>query len=59
VKPLRWTAHALAALADRDIDRTEVEQTIAAPEHSVVDPPGRAVLMRQYADVRMGRQMLL
>jgi hypothetical protein len=39
VKPLRWTSHALAALVDRDIDRAEVEQTVAAPEHSVNDPP--------------------
>jgi hypothetical protein len=59
VKPLRWTSHALAALVDRDIDRAEVEQTIAAPELSVIDPPQRVVLMRQYFDARLGHQMLL
>jgi Domain of unknown function (DUF4258) len=59
VKPLRWTSHALEALVDRDIDQAEVEQTIAAPELSVIDPPRRAVLMRRYFDVRLGRQMLL
>jgi hypothetical protein len=40
VKPLRWTAHALKALVDRNIDQAEVEQTIAAPELSVIDPRG-------------------
>ena len=59
MKPLRWTSHALAALVDRDIDWAEVEQTILAPELSVIDPPRRSVLMRQYFDVRLGRQMLL
>jgi hypothetical protein len=58
VKPLRWTSHASAALVDRDIDRAEVEQTIASPESSVIDPPRRVILMRSYADVRLGRQML-
>ena len=56
---MRWTAHASAALVDRDIDLAEVEQTIAAPELSVIDPPRRMVLMRRYFDVRLGREMLL
>jgi hypothetical protein len=59
VKPLRWTSHALPALVDCDIERAEVELTIAAPEHSVIDPPRRVVLMRQYFDPRLGRQVLL
>jgi hypothetical protein len=59
VKPLRWTLHALLALDDRGIDRGEVEQTIAAPELSVLDPPRRVVLMRRYFDNGLGRQMLL
>lgn len=59
MRPLRWTSHALEALADRDIDPAEVERTIAAPELSVSDPPHRAVLMRRYFDERLGRQMLL
>jgi hypothetical protein len=41
VKPLRWTSSALTALVDRDIDRAEVEQTIAAPELAVIDVPRR------------------
>jgi hypothetical protein len=59
VKSLRWTSHALVALVDRNIDRAEVEQTIAAPELSVIDPPRRAVLMRRYFDAHLGREMLL
>ena len=59
MKPWRWTSHALAALVDRDIDQAEVEQTLVSPELSVLDPPRRAVLMRRYFDVRLGRQMLL
>jgi Domain of unknown function (DUF4258) len=56
---VRWTAHALAALVDRNIDRAEVEQTIVAPELSVIDPMLRLVLMRRYFDVGLGREMLL
>ncbi|MDQ3694803.1 MAG: DUF4258 domain-containing protein [Chloroflexota bacterium] len=56
---VRWTSHALEALVDRDIDRAEVDQTLAAPELSVVNSPRRVVLMRRYFDVRLERQMLL
>ena len=59
MKPLRWTLHALLALEDRSIDRAEVEETIAEPELSALDPPRRVVLMRRYFDGQLGRQMLL
>jgi hypothetical protein len=59
VKPLRWTAHALQAIADREIDLREAEMTIASPELTAVDPPRRAVLMRRYFDHALDRQMLL
>ena len=59
VKPLRGTAHALAALVDRGIDLAEVEQAISVPELSVVDSPQRAVLMRRYFDIGLRHQMLL
>ena len=36
-----------------------MERAIAAPEHSVGDPPRRTVVMRRYFDVRLGREMLL
>ncbi|MEI4926967.1 hypothetical protein Q8G50_31120, partial [Klebsiella pneumoniae] len=54
VKPLRWTSHALEMLLDRAMDLSEVEQTIAAPELSVIDPPRRVVLMRRYFDRPLG-----
>ena len=57
--PPRWTSHAPEALADRDIDRAEVEQSVAATERSVADPPLLPVLMRRYVDGRLGRRMLL
>jgi hypothetical protein len=59
VKPLRWTSHAVAALAERGIDRAEAELTIATPEHSVDDPPYRTILMRRYFDAGLDREMLL
>jgi hypothetical protein len=59
VKPLRWTGHALQVLVDRQIDWDEAEQTIAAPELLVNDPPLRVVLMRRFFDSRLERQMLL
>ncbi len=59
VKPLRWTAHALAALVERNVDRAEVDLAIAAPELSEIDSPRRMVLMRQYYDSQLRQQMLL
>jgi hypothetical protein len=59
IVPVRWTAHALQALAERAIDLHEAEMTLASPELTAVDPPHRAVLMRQYFDNRLERQMLL
>lgn len=59
MKPLRWTIHALVALADRDIDRAAAERTIANPERSVTDLPHRTILMRHYFDAQLGREMLL
>jgi hypothetical protein len=59
LKPLRWTSHALAALAERGIDRAEAEQAVATPEHSVDDPTDRPILMRRYFDAGLDREMLL
>ena len=59
MKRLRWTLHALKALEDRGIDRAEVDETIAAPELSILDPPHRVVLMRRFFDGKLERQMLL
>ena len=59
MKPLRSDVPRLGGAVDRGIDQAEVEQTIAAPELSIIDPPQRAVLMRRYFDVLLGREMLL
>jgi hypothetical protein len=58
-KPIRWTPHALAAPADRGIDRVEAERTVAAPEHVVPAGASRHVYMRRYFDGLLGQEMLL
>ncbi|MEW5989668.1 MAG: DUF4258 domain-containing protein, partial [Chloroflexota bacterium] len=57
--PIIWTKHAWQNLADRELDRAEVEQTIRQPEVIVPDPPGRQILMRRYRDKLLGKEMLL
>jgi len=32
MKPIRWTNHALQNLADREVERDEVDGTLVAPE---------------------------
>lgn len=59
MKPVRWTSHALNNLTDREIEREEVDRTLAQPEHIVPDPPGRRVLMRRYHDRVLQQDMLL
>ena len=59
MKPIRWSPHAEKNLIDREIDRTEAEQTLAEPE--LVEPaqPSRQVLMRRYFDRLLQQEMLL
>jgi hypothetical protein len=59
VKAIRWFAHALKSLADREIDRAEADRAFAAPEFIVPGQPGRKVLMRRYVDEVLGHEMLL
>jgi len=59
MKPIRWTEHALRNLADREIDRAEADRTIAQPEFTVPDLPGRQIRMRRYFDEILGQIMLL
>jgi hypothetical protein len=49
----------MRALQDRQIDVSEVEKTLSAPELVVIDPPLRAILMRRYVAHDLGREMLL
>jgi hypothetical protein len=58
-KPILWTKHARQQLADREIDREEVEQTVRQPEFTVSDPPDRQILMRRYQDQLLNKEMLL
>jgi len=39
MKPIRWAEHAVENLAEREIDRSEVETTLRNPEAIVPDPP--------------------
>ncbi len=43
MKPVRWTSHALRNLADREIERDEVDEALAGPESVVPDLPGRRI----------------
>ncbi len=46
-------------MPQREIDRTEAERTMAAPEMTAPRQPGHRVLMRRYFDASLNRQMLL
>ncbi len=46
-------------LADREIDRLEVERTLANPEFVVPDDPARQIFMRRYFDGVLQQEMLL
>jgi hypothetical protein len=59
LKPIRWTAHALDNLRDREIDRQEVEQTLLAPEIALSEQPPREIWMRRYFDAILQQEMLL
>ena len=56
---IRWTTHTLQNLVDREIDRSEADQTLTSPEFTVLDPPGRRVLMRRYFDSTLQQEMLM
>jgi hypothetical protein len=59
VKPLRWSAHALKSLRERENPSEEVERTLAKPEAVIESRFPRTFLMRRYFDARLGQQMLL
>ena len=58
-KPIRWSLHALDALVDRGIERSEAERAVTDPEFVVPDVPPREICMRRYFDARLGQLMLL
>jgi hypothetical protein len=59
LKPIRWTQHALENLADREISRSEAEETLIAPEFNMPGQGPRRVLMRRYFDEILQQEMLL
>jgi len=46
-------------MADRALERSDVETTLNQPEAAVPDPPGREILMRRYFDQVLQQEMLL
>jgi len=59
LKPLRWSAHALKNLSDREIPRAEAEKTLADPEAVSPASSSRQFSMRRYFDERFQREMLV
>ena len=59
MKTLRWTAHALESLADREIEREEAEKTVHEPTLTVPGHGGRIVFLRRYHDRLLGQEMLM
>jgi len=59
MEPVRWSEHAIQNLAEREIDRSEVEVTLMNPELVVPDPPGREVFMRRYFDGILQQELLM
>jgi len=59
MNPIRWAEHAIQSLAEREIDRAEVEITLMNPGLVVPNPPGREVYMRRYFDGVLQQEMLM
>lgn len=59
MKPLKWVDHSLQSLSDREIDRHEVEVTVASPEFIELDPPNREIRMRRYFDSILQQTLLM
>ncbi len=55
----RFLPHALANLADREIERAEVERALAEPDVVAQGHGGRQIYMRRYYDGVLNREMLL
>ena len=59
MKPIRWTAHALQNLADRQISRHEADLALQAPEFIVPAEPARQIFMMRYFEPSLQQEMLL
>jgi hypothetical protein len=59
MKPIRWTPHASAEMAKRDVDRAEAESAILQPDAVFPARPPREFRQRRYLDKTLGEEMLL
>ena len=59
MKAIRWTRHALEALAEREIDREEAERTLTGPTSTLPGLGNRTVHVHKYHDRVLDQKMLL
>ena len=59
MKPIRWSQHALKNLEEREIDRTEAEKTLEAPDRVIPGRRPRKILVRRYNDLKLKQEMAL
>jgi hypothetical protein len=59
MKPIRWSAHARKEAAKREVQKNEVEQTIARPDSIVPGQLRRQIFMRRFFDAIRVTEMLL
>ena len=59
MKAIRWTRHALEALAEREIDREEAERALSGSTPTLPGLGNRTVHMHKYHDGVLNQEMLL
>lgn len=59
LKAIRWSAHALKNIEDREIDRSEAEKTLDFPDRVMAGRSPRQILVRRYNDAKLQQEMAL
>jgi len=59
MKAIRWTRHALEALAEREIDREEAERALSGPTPTLPVIGNRTLHLHKYHDRVLDQEMLL
>ena len=59
MKAIRWTSHALEALAEREIDREEAERALTGSTPTLPELGNRTVHVHKYHDRVVDQEMLL
>lgn len=59
MKAMRWTRHALEALAEREIDREEADRALNGPTATLPGLGHRTLHLHKYHDRVLDREMLL